>query len=500
MALQSSFSVDKDLTAFLRLVLDKAERALLGDCSSNTLQIQTVVDQTISLLRCLSENDIDFQSQWSSLAGAFYDVFQCLQEQNLDMYRRPTSVAQVSIASKCTGQAGRPSFQISQEVLEDLRGFGFSWQKIANILGVSRWTVYRRVQEYGLQSMSDFSSVSDRELDDIISEYMNQHGETTGQSYITGYLRSKGLRVQRSRVRGSMARLDPDNAALRWGAVVTRRTYQVPWPNSLWHLDGHHSLIRWGLVVHGCIDGFSRRIMFLHCSSNNLSETVLALFLNAVEKDGLWPSRIRVDKGVENVLVCDAMVEARGANRGSFIAGPSTHNQRIERLWRDVFRCVIHFFYYLFYALEDSGNLNIEDPTNMFALHFVFLARINKALHEYLEAFNHHGIRTANSWSPHQMWINGMLHENNPLSHGDLDEDPYELAFYGYDPQVPSPFDDSDNNVTVPQIDIPKEDEVLQILNQGIDPLMSSTDMGIDIYMGALDLVKQHTSSTANIM
>ena len=61
------------------------------------------------------------------------------------------------------------------------------------------------------------------------------------------------------------------------------------------------------------IDGFSRRIIFLQCSSNNLSNTVLSLFLDAIETDGgLWPSRIRVDKGVENVLVCDAMVEARG--------------------------------------------------------------------------------------------------------------------------------------------------------------------------------------------
>ena len=142
-----------------------------------------------------------------------------------------------------------------------------------------------------------------------------------------------------------MARLNPDNAILRWCMVVARRRYNVPWPNSLWHLDGHHSLIRWNLVVHGCIDGFSRRIIFLQCSSNNLSNTVLSFFLDAIETDGgLWPSRIRVDKGVENVLVCDAMVEARGEGRGSFIAGPSTHNQRIERLWREVFRCVLHFF------------------------------------------------------------------------------------------------------------------------------------------------------------
>ncbi|XP_068742975.1 uncharacterized protein [Montipora capricornis] len=491
MSLQSNFNADEDLSKFLHTVLDKAEQSLLGDCSSDSLQTQTVVDQTISLLRTLAENDIDFQDTWSSLASAFYDVFQCLREKNLDLNNRPTAVAQVSIASKCTGRAGRPSFQIPQEMLEDLRGFGFSWQTIADILGVSRWTIYRRVQEYGLKSMTDFSLMSDGELDNIISEYMNQHGKTTGQSYITGYLRSKGLRVQRSRVRQSMARVDPENAALRWGAVVTRRTYLVPWPNSLWHLDGHHSLVRWGLVVHGCIDGFSRRIMFLHCSPNNLSETVLSLFLDAVEKDGLWPSRIRVDRGVENVLVCDAIVDARGAGRGSFIAGPSTHNQRIERLWRDVFRCVMHYFYYLFYALEDSGNLNIEDPTNMFALHFVFLPRINKALHEYQETFNHHGIRTANSWSPYQMWMNGMLHDDNPLSHGDLDEDPDDLVFYGHDPQGPSPFDDSDNNVTVSPVEIPNQDDVLLILRQEIDPLKSSTDMGMDIYINALDLVKQ---------
>lgn len=472
-------------------VLDKAEQSLHENCSSDSLQTQTVVDQTISLLRTLAENDNDFQDTWSSLASAFYDVFQCLQERNLDLNNRPTSVAQVLVASMYTRRAGRPSFKIPQEMLEDLRGFGFSWQKIADILGVSRWTIYRRVQEYGLKSMSDFSLMSDGELDNIVSEYMNQHGKTTGQSYITGYLRSKGLRVQRSRVRESMARLDPENAALRWGAVVTRRTYLVPWPNSLWHLDGHHSLIRWGLVVHGCIDGFSRRIMFLHCSPNNLSETVLSLFLDAVEKDGLWPSRIRVDRGVENVLVCDAIVDARGAGRGSFIAGPSTHNQRIERLWRDVFRCVMHYFYYLFYALEDSGNLNIEDPTNMFALHFVFLPRLNKALHEYQETFNHHGIRTANSWSPYQMWMNGMLHDDNPLSHGGLDEDPDDLVFYGHYPQGPSPFDDSDNNVTISPIEIHKQDEVLQILQQEIDPLKPSTDMGIDIYIDALDLVNQ---------
>lgn len=162
-----------------------------------------------------------------------------------------------------------------------------------------------------------------------------------------------------------MSRVDPKNTAIRWGAQVSQRTYQVPWPNSLWHLDGHYSSIRWKLVIHGCIDVFSRRIMFLKCSSNNLSETVLKCFLEAVETGNRWPSRILVDKGVENVLVCDAMIEARGDGRGSFIAGPPTDNQRIERLCREVFRCVSHQFYYIFYAMASTNVLNIVDPLHL---------------------------------------------------------------------------------------------------------------------------------------
>ena len=56
--------------------------------------------------------------------------------------------------------------------------------------------------------------------------------------------------------------------------------------------------------------------MLLHASTNNLADTVLTLFDEAVaNNDNLWPSRIRVDHGVENLLVCDAMVRIRGEGR-----------------------------------------------------------------------------------------------------------------------------------------------------------------------------------------
>lgn len=64
----------------------------------------------------------------------------------------------------------------------------------------------------------------------------------------------------------------------------------MPGPNSLWHLDGHcRSVVNWGFVVYGAIDGFSRCIVFLQCSTNNKSDTERQLFLSATNFG--WPSR-----------------------------------------------------------------------------------------------------------------------------------------------------------------------------------------------------------------
>ena len=54
--------------------------------------------------------------------------------------------------------------------------------------------------------------------------------------------------------------------------------------------------------MHGGIDGFSRFIVYLACSTNNTSDTVLQLFNNAVHENGL-PDCVRSDKGGENIKV-----------------------------------------------------------------------------------------------------------------------------------------------------------------------------------------------------
>ena len=66
-----------------------------------------------------------------------------------------------------------------------------------------------------------------------------------------------------------------------------RRIYNVGEPNEVWQFDDHHKLIRWRLVIHGCIDGYSRVITYLHCSTNNTAITVLSLFTNEIQRFGL---------------------------------------------------------------------------------------------------------------------------------------------------------------------------------------------------------------------
>jgi hypothetical protein len=79
-------------------------------------------------------------------------------------------------------------------------------------------------------------------------------------------------------------------------------------------------LIRYKIVVHGFIDGYSRFVTGIRAHNNNRAKTVLKLFEELVGVHGL-PSRCRGDHGRENVMVADYIEEMRGPNRGSYIWG-----------------------------------------------------------------------------------------------------------------------------------------------------------------------------------
>ena len=167
---------------------------------------------------------------------------------------RCSQVAVLSPNRAVNGQVGRPKYDIKEETLIELRSLGFSWEDIARMLLVSRWTIHRRVSEFGLNHLPRFSDVTDEQLNSKVSAFLREHGCLVGSSMVLGHLRSEGLIIQRERVRKCLARVDPQNVKKRWAITGSRRAYSVAGPNSLWHLNGHHSLVNWGFVIHGAID------------------------------------------------------------------------------------------------------------------------------------------------------------------------------------------------------------------------------------------------------
>ena len=83
-------------------------------------------------------------------------------------------------------------------------------------------------------------------------------------------------------------------------------------------------LIRFRIVIHAFIDGFSRLITAVCAHNNNRAETVFQLFYEAIEQHGC-PSRVRGDHGVENLLVVEFMEISFGVERGSYIWGRYVH-------------------------------------------------------------------------------------------------------------------------------------------------------------------------------
>lgn len=138
---------------------------------------------------------------------------------------------------------GRPKYEIDEETLLHFRALGFKWKDIAGLLLVSRWTLWRRVRELGITEETGFTNITNTNLDDIVRAFMSVQGGLVGYSMVRGHLRSMGINVQRDRIRASISRVDPINCRLRWATVISRRAYSVPGPNSLRHIDGHHSLI-----------------------------------------------------------------------------------------------------------------------------------------------------------------------------------------------------------------------------------------------------------------
>lgn len=138
-----------------------------------------------------------------------------------------------------------------------------------------------------------------------------------------------------------------------------------------------------------------------------------------------------------------------------------------------------------------SGLLNGEDPIQLFTLHTFFFPRIKNSPNEFSEAFNnpHYAVYAVSNWAPYQMWMNGMMHANNPICHGDVNGEPDYIELYGCDPEGPSP-SEQDNSIVVKPVTLDNTQSAESYVLDVVDPQMYSIELGTDIYIQALQLVR----------
>ena len=91
-----------------------------------------------------------------------------------------------------------------------------------------------------------------------------------------------------------------------------------------------------------------------------------------------------------------------------------------------------------------------------------------------------------------------MLHSDNPLSHGLLDEEPSDVNFYGYEAHGPTCLGD-DNNVVLEPIEFEHIELLESYVLASVDPLADSNDMGVDLFCKALSSASKSTRNLCKL-
>lgn len=271
---------------------------------------------------------------------------------------------------------------------------GFSNKEILEALALfhghvlSIRTLKRRTKEEGLFRRKCHSDLFNVALF-IVSECEGP-GQMQGYRWIHARCLENGYSVTQETVRILLHIVDPEGVCKRQKHRLKRRKYINPGPNSMWHIDGYDKLAKYGIYIHGCVDGFSRYILWLHAYHTNKDSSVIAgYFLECVINLQKGPARIRCDRGTENVHVEQIQKFLRrhgtdgNAGNNSFIYGSSVNNQRIEWMWGMIRRQGMQFWLNFFQKMCDENQFN-RSYLDLNLVQFCFTDMVQVRAHEQM--------------------------------------------------------------------------------------------------------------------
>lgn len=242
-----------------------------------------------------------------------------------------------------------------------------------------------------------------------VENELNGSGSSIGYRLMHQRLRiDYGLQVDRETVRQVLKALDPEGVEARSKRKLQRRKYRSKGPDFIWHIDGYDKLKPFGFCIHGAIDGYSRRILWLKVGfSNNDPWIIASYFIKYVRLHEKTATVIRGDCGTENTFVARAQQHLRAnhddsfASDKSFLYGRSVSNQRIEAWWSFLRKTETNWWINFFKDLREQGIYSDDDPVQVECLKFCFMPLIQEELDRVAVHWNLHKIRpSSNEESP----------------------------------------------------------------------------------------------------
>ena len=196
---------------------------------------------------------------------------------------------------------------------------------------------------------------------------------------------------------------------------------------------GYDKLKEYGFAIHGCVDGYSRYIVWMWVGyTNKKPEVVAKLYLRAGKENGCLPLTSRSDMGTETVY--QSMMQMFVGGTTSHIYGTSTHNTRIESWWR-ILRETFNFqgWIEVFHSLKVTGEYVPTNTYQKVCAQFVFGPLITEELEQAVRVWNHHTIRKQKRNSlphgkPHDLFKYPELKGGDPTIGLPVPENLEELA------------------------------------------------------------------------
>lgn len=162
--------------------------------------------------------------------------------------------------------------------------YGFSQKDILAYLKllhnkyISARTLKRILNKLKLYRRKNYSSFED--VVNFLQQEVTKSGQLQGYRWMHLRCIQNNLVVTQEIVRELLRLLDPDGVEIRKRKRLRRRQYFNQGPNYLWHVDSYDKLKPFGICINGCIDGFSRHIIWLRAGITSSDPKVKRLLLH----------------------------------------------------------------------------------------------------------------------------------------------------------------------------------------------------------------------------